>query len=107
MATSRYTVMNESTVTEGTTGEAYPDCLTIEVNKLKSETNTVEHTLTSIDVSRPDVLISEYYGEGRSYAKDFLFIFNGIKTMWELETEQVIKILNKSDIDKFIRKYKK
>ena len=100
MARSRYDTMKKSsTVKDSITGEYYYDPLTFPIESFSFNYPSVRYPLTSKDIYRIDLSMSEYYGNPNF--DDIVLWLSDVDFIYETEIGTEIELPKRQDIEKF------
>lgn len=99
---SRYDLM--STTETQDNGKVYKDPFTLPLQKFVYRENTIEVTLDSTDLKRPDYLGSKLYGSDEM--EDFVLMLNNIGLLQYSTAGDSIDVPTNNDMESFYFKYR-
>lgn len=98
---SRYGLMEQSD-TKAQDGTFYPDVCSFPIHKFKLTSNPKEHSITSIEVLRPDLIV--WFDYDLNEFDDILLWLNGISDVRSMTAGDVILVPTRTDMEDFYLK---
>lgn len=103
MARSIYELMSDAEEDRGEFDNLFPDSMTLQINKFRTNYTPLEYVITQGDVDRFDLLIYRAYGI--SDYTDIVLWYNNIGFKEDLEVGQTILLPDLKDINTFYIRY--
>lgn len=97
------TMEDNENVTDGQTGNYWPDVFTFPINRFIYTKTPEVITLDENQIDRLDLLMYDYYGV--AYYDDIVLWLNNVEYKHELESGQKFLMPDKTDLERFFLRY--